>query len=79
MDCGILTFTNTLFLQKSFPFLLASTWLVVRHFSFVKQTVLVVFLDYSFVTAKSPMFFFVCLQMVVFLHFQYDLIFDSSK
>ena len=62
----IRAFTITLFLQKSFPSLLASAWFVVRYFSFVKQTVLLVFPDYSFVTTKSPIFFSICLQMVAF-------------
>ena len=34
--------------------------------------------DYSFVTNKSSIFFFICLQMVVFDYFQCDLIFDIS-
>ena len=79
MDGGIPAFTNILFLQKSFTFLLASAWFVIRYFSFVEQTVLVVFPDYSFVTTKSPIFFFICLQMVVFDNFQYDLIFNISE
>ena len=38
----------------------------IRYFSFVEQTVLVVFPDYSFATTKSPILFFMCLQMVTF-------------
>ena len=79
MDGGIPAFTNILFLQKSFTFLLASAWFVIRYFSFVEETVLVVFPDYSFVTTQSPIFFFICLQMVVLDYFQYDLIFDISE
>ena len=30
-------------------------------------------------TTKSPIFFFICLQMVAFEYFQYDLIFDISE
>ena len=64
MDGGILAFTITLFLQKEFfPSLLVSAWFVVRYFSFVEQTVLVVFPDYSFVTTYSPIFFYICLQV----------------
>ena len=55
---GIPAFTITLFLPKTFPSLLANAWFVVRYFSFVEHTVLVVFPDYSFVTFKSPIFFF---------------------
>ena len=77
MDGGIPVFNNTLSLQKSSPFLLASTWFVVKYFSFVEQTVLMVFPDYSFVATKSSIFFFMCQQMVIF--FQYDLIFDISE
>ena len=51
---------------------------VVKYFSFVEQTVFMVFTVYSFVTTKSPIFFFVCLQMVAFEYFQYYLIFDRS-
>ena len=79
MDGEIPAFTITLFLQKSFPSVLASAWFVVRYFSFVKQTVLVVFPDYSLVTTKSPIFFFICLQMVAFEYFQYDLVFGISE
>ena len=57
IDGGIRGFTITLFLQKNFPSLLASAWFVVRYFSFVEQTVLVVFLEYSFLTTKSPILF----------------------
>ena len=46
-----------LLLRKNFPSLLASAWFVIRYFSFVEQTVLVDFPDYSFVTTKSPIFF----------------------
>ena len=64
---------------KSFPSLLASAWFVKRYFSFAEQAVCVVFLDYSFVTTKSTIFFSICLQMVAFEYFQYDLIFDISE
>ena len=67
------------FLQIIFPSLLASAWFVIRYFSFGKQTVLVVFPDYFFVTTKSPIFLFICLQMVAFEYFQYDLKFDISE
>ena len=56
------------FLQKCFPSLLASAWFVVRYFSFVEQTVLVVFPDYSFVTTKSPIFFSICLHRWLLLN-----------
>ena len=79
IDGGIRGFTITLFLQKNFPSLLTSAWFVVRYFSFVGQTVLLVFLDYSFVTTKSPIPFFICLQMIASEYFQYDLIFDISE
>ena len=79
MDGGIHAFPITLFLQKRFPSLLASTCFVIRYFSFVEQAVFVVFPDYSFVTTKSPIFFSICLQMVAFECFQYDLIFDISE
>ena len=72
-------FLITLFLQKSFPSLLASTCFVIRYFSFVEQAVFVVFPDYTFVTTKPPIFFSICLQMVAFEYFQYDLIFDISE
>ena len=41
-----------------------------RYFSFVKQKVLVVVPDYSFVTTKSPILFFIRQQMVGFEYFQ---------
>ena len=72
-------FSHYSFLQKSFPSLLASTCFVIRYFSFVDQAVFVVFPDYSFVTTKPPIFFSICLQMVAFEYFQYDLIFDISE
>ena len=72
-------FYHSFFLQKSFPSLLESAWFVIRHFSFVEQTVFLVFPDYSFVTTKSPIFFSICLQMVTFEYFQHDLIFDISE
>ena len=37
------------------------------------------FPDYSFVTTKSPIFFFVYLQVVAFEYFQYDLILQISE
>ena len=52
-----------------FPSLLASAWFVIIYFSFVEQTVLVVFPDYSFITTKSPISFFICLHMVAFEYF----------
>ena len=79
MDGGMPAFNITFFLQKRFPSLLASARFVVRYFSFVEQTVLVVFLDYSFVTTKFPIFFFIGLQMIAFEYFQYDLILDISE
>ena len=51
-------FTVTLFPQKRFQKLLARAWFVVRCFSFVKQAVLVIFLDDSFVTTKSLQYSF---------------------
>ena len=38
------------FSTKKFPISSCNTWFVVRYFSFVKKTVLVVFTDYFFVT-----------------------------
>ena len=58
MHDGIPAFIITLFLPKNFPSLLARAWFVVRYFSFVEQTVSVVFPDYSFVTTKSPIFLY---------------------
>ena len=51
-------FTVTRFSQKRFPSLLARAWFVVRCFCFVKQAVLVIFLDDSFVTTKSLQYSF---------------------
>ena len=59
------------FYKKSFPSLLTSTWFVARYFTFEKQTGLVVFSDYSFVTTKFQILFFKCLHMVVFEYFHY--------
>ena len=59
------------FYKKRFPSLLTSTWFVARYFTFEKQTVLVVFTDYSFVTTKFQILFFKCLHMVVFEYCQY--------
>ena len=78
-DVEYLLLPLILFYKKIFPSLLASTWFVVRYFSFVEQTVLVIFPDYSFVSTKSPIFFFICLQMIDFEYFQYNLIFDISE
>ena len=50
-----------------------------KIFLFCQTEVLVVFPDYSFITNKSLIFFFICLQMVAFEYFQYDLIFDISE
>ena len=77
MDGGIPAFTISLFLQGSFPSLLASAWFVLQVF--IEQIVRVVFTDYSFVTTKSPIFIFICLQTVAFEYFQYYLIFDISE
>ena len=41
-----------------------------RYFSFVKQRVLVVVADYSFVTTKSPILFFIRQEMVGFEYVQ---------
>ena len=67
------------FLQKRFPSLLASTWVVVSYSYFVEQTDMVAFPDYSFATTKCTIFVFICLQMVPFEYFQYDIIFDFSE
>ena len=69
-------FYHYFFLHESFPSLLSITWFIVIYFSFVEQAV---FPDYSFVTTKSPVFFLICLRMVAFEYFQYDLIFDISE
>ena len=79
MDGGIPVFTITHFYKKSFPSLPASSWFIIRYFPFVEQTVLVVFPGYSLVTIKSPIFSFICLQMVAFEYFQYDLVFNISN
>ena len=79
MNGGIPAFTNTLFLQKIFPISSCKRLVCCKIFLFVEQTVLVVFPDYSFVTTKSQIFFFICLKMVAFEYFQYDLIFDISE
>ena len=79
MHGGIPAFPITLFLYKRFPSLFASAWFDVRYSSFVEQIVLVVFPDYSFTIAKSLIFFSICLQMVAFEYFQYDLIVDISE
>ena len=67
------------FLQKRFPSLLASTWVVVSYSYFVEQTDMVAFPDYSFATTNCTIFVFICLQMVPFEYFQYDIIFDFSE
>ena len=66
------------FYKKVSHLFLQALGFVVKYFSFVEQTVLMVFTVYSFVTTKSPIFFFVCLQMVAFEYFQYYLIFGRS-
>ena len=79
MDGRIPAFIITLFLHKSFPFILTSASFVVIYFYFVEKTVLVVFSDCPFVTSKSPIFFFIFLQIDAFEYFQYYLIFDVSE
>ena len=64
---GIPIFKINILLQKP---LLESVWFVARYFSFVKQAVLVVLPDYSFVTTKSlPTLFFIYLQIVAVEYF----------
>ena len=75
MDGGIPAFIISLFLQKKFP-ISSCKRLVYHKFSFVEQTVLMVFLDHSFVNIKSSIIFFTYLQMVAFEYFQYVLIFN---
>ena len=68
------------FFTKKFPISSCKHFVCHKIFlSFVEQTVLVVFPDYSFITSKSPILFFIWLQMVDFEYFQYDLIFDTSE
>ena len=77
IDGAIHIFKINLLLLKSF---LESVWFVARYFSFFKQTVLVVFPDYSFVTTNSlSTLFFIYLQIVAVEYFQYDVIFDISE
>ena len=76
MDGEIPAFT---IFTKKFPICSCKCLIVVRYFSFVEQTVLVVFPDYSLVTTQSPKFFFICLQMVAFEYFQYDPVFGISE
>ena len=78
MDSGIPAFI-LFFFTKTFPI---SSWkhlVYCKIFLFCQKTVLVVFPDYSFITTKSPILFFICPQMVAFEYFQYDLIFDISE
>ena len=62
----------SLFFTRKFP-------ISSRKRSFIEQIVLVVFTDCSFITTKSPIFIFICLQTVAFAYFQYYLIFDISE
>ena len=71
MNGGKSAFTITLFTKQVFHLLQA--------FGLPLDTVLVIFSDYSFVTTKSLIFFFICLQMVAFEYIQYDLILDISE
>ena len=77
MDGGMPVFTITL-LTKKFPISFCKHLVYCKIFLFCQKTVLVVFPDYSFITTKSPILFFIC-QMVAFEYFQYDLIFDISE
>ena len=40
---------------------------------------MVLFPDYSFVATKSPILFFICLQVFAFEYFQHNLTFDISE
>ena len=78
-DCGIPAFTITLLLQKRFPSFLASTWYVVRYFSFMKQAVSAVFPDYFFSYAcwwllldTSSMILYLIFLNKIFLHLDAD-------
>ena len=71
-------FSHYSFFYKKVSYLFSQA-LGLSYFSFAEQTDFVVFPDYSFVTIKSPIFFSICLQMVAFEYFQYDLIFDISE
>ena len=53
--------------------------LVYRKIFLFCRTVLMVFPHYSFVTTKSPIFLFICLQKVALEYFQHDLVFDISE
>ena len=57
--------------------LLGRAWFVVRCFFFIKQIILVVFPDFFRKSStKSPIFFFMRIQVAVFEYFQSDVIFD---
>ena len=60
-------------------FLTKQVFHLLLAFGLLLDTVLVIFPDYSFVTTKSLIFFFICLEMVAFEYSQYDLILDISE
>ena len=71
MDGGIPAFTITLFYIS-----------VSSHQRLACRKIFLfclVFPDHSFVTTKSPTFFFICLKVVAFEYFQYDLVFNISE
>ena len=71
MNGGMPAFTITLFTKQVVHLLQA--------FGLPLDTVLVIFPDYSFVTTKSLIFFFISQQIVAFEYFQYNLILDISE
>ena len=79
MGSGISAFTITLFFINVSHLFFHKRLVCRKIFFFAEKTVLVAFPDYSFVTNKSLIFFFICLQMVAFEYLQYDLIFDISE
>ena len=78
MDAGIPAFSITLFVQKKVTSLLASAWLCRKIFLFCRTDSFDGLNCLFFRNHESPIFFFVCLQMVAFEYFQYYLIFDRS-
>ena len=80
MDDGMLALTITLFMQK-FPISSCKSLVCRKIFPFCRTDSFGgppwIFFRKS--TTKSPIFFFLCLQMVAFEYFQFDLIFDISE
>ena len=78
--CNTWFYHYSFYTKVSYLFLLTKAWFVLRYFSFVYQIVLVVFFDYFLVNlAKYPVLFFICLQIVAFGYFHYDIAIDISE